>query len=127
MRGRGLTFRFILHLSLQYFTSSHTFSHFFRHIKGRPQTVHILLGRCRFLCMGCRRLTPQRCLDAFILVFTNFVSSRSSHIKIFLWLVLTNSHQTKTSNYQYVLKELGLTIKKRVPNYTFKLDMPPSA
>ena len=31
--------------SEQYFTSSQTFSHFFRQVKGRPQCWHILLGR----------------------------------------------------------------------------------
>lgn len=34
-----------LHLSEQYFTSSHTFSHFFRHVKGLPHVRHILLGK----------------------------------------------------------------------------------
>lgn len=38
-----------LHRSLQYFTSSHTFSHFFRHEKGRPQVAHTFCGRSVFL------------------------------------------------------------------------------
>lgn len=41
-------FRFILHLSLQYFTSSQTFFHFFRHVNGRWQTMHIFCGRSDF-------------------------------------------------------------------------------
>ena len=32
---------FFLHLSLQYFTSSHTFSHFFLHTIGRPQQAQV--------------------------------------------------------------------------------------
>ncbi len=35
--------------SLQYLTSSQTFSHFLRQLKGRPQTRHVLDGRCCFL------------------------------------------------------------------------------
>ena len=34
--------------SEQNFTSSHTFSHFFRHVKGRPQTTQTLVGRSDF-------------------------------------------------------------------------------
>jgi hypothetical protein len=30
-----------LHLSEQYFTSFHTFSHFFRHVNALPQRAHI--------------------------------------------------------------------------------------
>lgn len=41
--------RFLRHLSLQYFTSSHTFAHFLRHLKGRPQTTQIFPGRFGFL------------------------------------------------------------------------------
>ena len=37
---------FIRHLSLQYFTSSHTFSHFLRQLNGLKHTIHILA--CRF-------------------------------------------------------------------------------
>ena len=36
------------HLSEQYFTSSQTFSHFFRHVNGRPQVMQILLGKSDF-------------------------------------------------------------------------------
>ena len=39
------------HLSLQYFTSSHTFSHFLRQVNGRLQTVQIFVGRFCFLCI----------------------------------------------------------------------------
>ena len=38
-----------LHLSLQYFTSSQFFCHFLRQVKGRLQTIQILVGRCNFL------------------------------------------------------------------------------
>jgi hypothetical protein len=38
-----------LHLSEQYFTSSQTFSHFFRHVNGRPQQRQTLLGRSDLL------------------------------------------------------------------------------
>jgi hypothetical protein len=37
------------HRSLQKRTSFQTFSHFFRHRKGRPHTVQIFEGRCCFL------------------------------------------------------------------------------
>ena len=40
---------FNLHLSLQYFTSSHTFSHFFRQEKGLLHTTHIFCGKNSFL------------------------------------------------------------------------------
>jgi hypothetical protein len=43
-----IEFLFPLHLSLQYFTSSHTFSHFFRQEKGRRQVMQILEGRFAF-------------------------------------------------------------------------------
>ena len=43
-----LVFNF-LHLSLQYFTFSQSFSHFFRQEKGRSQTKQILIGKCSFL------------------------------------------------------------------------------
>ena len=39
---------FILHLSLQYFTSSQTFTHFFRHVKGLEQTRQIFDGKSVF-------------------------------------------------------------------------------
>ena len=38
----------VLHLLEQYFTSFHTFSHFFLQIKGLLQTIQILLGKCSF-------------------------------------------------------------------------------
>lgn len=42
-----------LHLSEQYFTSFQTFSHFLRHVKGRPQQIHILVGKfCFFIFLG---------------------------------------------------------------------------
>ena len=37
-----------LHLSEQYFTLLHNFSHFLRQLNGLPQASHILLGRCCF-------------------------------------------------------------------------------
>ncbi|MEY4964242.1 MAG: hypothetical protein RLZZ323_1561 [Bacteroidota bacterium] len=37
-----------LHLSLQYFTSSQTFSHFLRQANGFWQTIQILVGRFCF-------------------------------------------------------------------------------
>jgi hypothetical protein len=44
------SFLFSLHLSLQYFTSSQTFSHFLRHEKGRLQTMQVFLGKfCFFI------------------------------------------------------------------------------
>jgi hypothetical protein len=39
---------FFRHLSLQYFTSSHTRAHFLRHVNGRAQTRQILPGRFCF-------------------------------------------------------------------------------
>jgi hypothetical protein len=41
----GAWFLFLRHRSLQYFTSSHTFSHFLRHWKGFPQVVQVREGR----------------------------------------------------------------------------------
>lgn len=41
--------RFLWHLSLQYFTSHQTFSHFFRHLKDRPQTTQVFSGSMVFL------------------------------------------------------------------------------
>nr|WP_231612151.1 hypothetical protein [Novipirellula galeiformis] len=41
--------RFRRHRSLQTFTSSHTFFHFFRHLKGRPQTPQFFSGMLGFL------------------------------------------------------------------------------
>lgn len=41
--------RFVLHLAEQYLISCHTFSHFLRQLKGRPQTAQIFCGRSRFL------------------------------------------------------------------------------
>jgi hypothetical protein len=37
-----------LQRSLQYFTSSQTFSHFLRHVKGRLQALQILTGKFSF-------------------------------------------------------------------------------
>jgi hypothetical protein len=45
-------FLFLLHFSLQNFTSSQFFSHFLRQVNGRPQTKQIFVGRCRFLFIG---------------------------------------------------------------------------
>jgi hypothetical protein len=41
----GTWFLFLRHRSLQYFTSSHTFSHFLRHWNGRPHTAQVREGR----------------------------------------------------------------------------------
>lgn len=41
-------FLFIRHLSLQYLTSSHAFSHFFRQVKFLPQTKHSFSGKLAF-------------------------------------------------------------------------------
>lgn len=38
-----------LHHSLQYLTSFQTFSHFFRHENGRPQTGQVFTGKFCFL------------------------------------------------------------------------------
>jgi hypothetical protein len=40
---------FILHFSLQYFTSSQTFSHFLRHVNGLLQTRQTFCGKNAFL------------------------------------------------------------------------------
>jgi hypothetical protein len=37
-----------LHLSEQYLTSSQQRCHFFRHVKGRLQYMHIFSGKCCF-------------------------------------------------------------------------------
>ena len=39
---------FLLHLAEQYLTSCQTFSHFLRHVNGRRQAMHTLLGRLDF-------------------------------------------------------------------------------
>ena len=41
--------RAFLHFSLQYFTSSQTFSHFFLQVKGLLQDTQILVGKSAFL------------------------------------------------------------------------------
>jgi len=38
-----------LHLSEQYLTSFHTFSHFLRQLNGIPQQAHVFVGRFSFL------------------------------------------------------------------------------
>ncbi len=60
-----------LHRSLQYFTSSHTFSHFFRHEKGLPQVTHTFCERSDFLiffaiaekeiAVGAKNIFPKIC------------------------------------------------------------------
>ena len=37
------------HLLLQYFTFSQSFSHFFLHVNGLLQTIHVLVGRGFFI------------------------------------------------------------------------------
>jgi hypothetical protein len=44
---------FIRQRSLQNFTSSQTRSHFFRHLKGRPQVAQIFSGNCCFFTPRC--------------------------------------------------------------------------
>lgn len=44
-----LPFESRLQRSLQYFTSSHTFSHFLRQVKGRPHTTQSFEGKLAFL------------------------------------------------------------------------------
>lgn len=39
---------FLLHFSPQYFTFSHSFSHFLRHVKGFWQVRQIFVGKCCF-------------------------------------------------------------------------------
>lgn len=43
--------RVFRHFSLQYFTSSQTLAHFFRHLNGLPQTTQVFSGRLGFLCV----------------------------------------------------------------------------
>ena len=45
------------HLSEQYFTSSQTFSHFFRHVNGRPQVMQILVGKSDFFFIFMTRIS----------------------------------------------------------------------
>lgn len=40
---------YLLHLSEQYLTSCHTFSHFLRQVIGLLQRAHILIGKLAFL------------------------------------------------------------------------------
>jgi len=42
---RLLALRSLLHRLLQVVISSQSFSHFFRHVNGRPHTTHVLVGR----------------------------------------------------------------------------------
>jgi hypothetical protein len=42
-------FHYFLHLSEQYLTSFHTFSHFLRQLNGIPQRAHVFVGRFSFL------------------------------------------------------------------------------
>jgi hypothetical protein len=44
----GDHFRALRQRSEQYLTSSHTFSHFFRHAKGRPHAAQTFCGRSAF-------------------------------------------------------------------------------
>jgi hypothetical protein len=54
--GGALDF-FIRQRSLQNFTSSQTRSHFFRHLKGRPQVAQIFSGSCCFFTPRCSKFT----------------------------------------------------------------------
>ena len=44
-----ILFLLFLQRSLQYFTSTQFFCHFFRQVNGRLQTTHILEGKFNFL------------------------------------------------------------------------------
>lgn len=46
---RSIDLRRLRHLSLQYLTSAQTFSHFFRHLNGLPQTTQTFSGSLDFL------------------------------------------------------------------------------
>lgn len=51
------------HLSEQYFTESHTFSHFLRQVNGLPQVTHVLVGKLcfatpRILTLGAKAAAP---------------------------------------------------------------------
>ena len=61
------------HLSLQYFTSSQTFSHFLRQAKGRLHTTHIFSGRSDFL-------TPRMLLETkdLALCFLSMLSDQDT-------------------------------------------------
>jgi hypothetical protein len=54
--GGALDF-FIRQRSLQNFTSPQTRSHFFRHLKGRPQVAQIFSGSCCFFTPRCSKFT----------------------------------------------------------------------
>jgi hypothetical protein len=51
--------------SLQYFTSSQTFSHFFLQLNGRLQTMQIFCGKCCFLCGIQPQQTKQENVSAY--------------------------------------------------------------
>ena len=54
----GLT-RSVRQRSEQYFTSSQTFSHFLRQVKGRPQTTHVFCGKSPFFCIFAKTASPE--------------------------------------------------------------------
>ncbi len=79
MRSISLSFKiiafigylFFLHLSLQYFTSFQTFSHFLRQVKGRLQVIQIFWGKSAFFfCFTKYGLTG---------VFLNHLTLRQYH------------------------------------------------
>ncbi len=57
--GSVLASRFLRHRSLQYFTWSQTFSHFFRHWNGRPQATQTFSGKFG-LWWGMEITLPER-------------------------------------------------------------------
>ncbi len=54
-----------LHLSEQYFISSHTFPHFFRHVNSRLQTTQFLAGRWDLLPLNAF-IKDQQFKDYFV-------------------------------------------------------------
>lgn len=73
---------FLLHFSLQYLTSSQTFSHFLRHVKGRLQTGQILAGRyCFFI------LITQKDGIVNLVFYTPFQIGHRTLLRVFALLV----------------------------------------
>jgi len=80
----GALFLFILHLSLQYLTSCHTFSHFLRQVNGLSHTKQTLIRRadlllfCKtlFICSGSKNTGKRRMFiyGLSILAFAAFLN-----------------------------------------------------
>ena len=58
---------FLLHLSLQYFTNSQFFFHFFLHAKDKLHVGQILVGRCSFFFI--RLLSVQLPRKSFLIAY----------------------------------------------------------